>query len=203
MYLYPIWIRIWHIINALLFLILIITGLSMQYSNPDFTIIRFDVAVSSHNISGILLFFNYGIIIIGNLFTPNGKFYRLKWKKTKGQIADQFRYYTYGIFKGEKTPFPVTEKRKFNPLQKITYIMVIYLFMPLIFITGWALLFPELIFIKRIFGTSGIHFTDLVHIISGFFLSLFMVIHIYLCTIPKPPGSSFKAMLTGWHQHEE
>ena len=87
MYLYPIWIRIWHMINALLFLILIITGLSMQYSNPEFTIIRFDIAVSMHNICGIILFFNYGIIIIGNLVTPNGKFYRLKWKKTKGQIV--------------------------------------------------------------------------------------------------------------------
>jgi thiosulfate reductase cytochrome b subunit len=190
-------------INALLFLLLIITGISMQYSNPDIPMIRFDIAVSIHNISGIILFFNYWIIIIGNLVTPNGKFYRLKWKKTKGQIVEQYRYYTSGIFKGEKTPFPVTEKRKFNPLQKITYILVIYIFMPFIFITGWALLFPEMIFVKRIFGTSGIHFTDLVHIVTGFLLSIFMIVHIYLCTIPKPPGSSFRAMLTGWHEHEE
>jgi thiosulfate reductase cytochrome b subunit len=203
MYLYPIWIRIWHMINALLFLLLIVTGLSMQYSNPDITIIRFDLAVSIHNICGIILFFNYGIIIIGNIFTENGKFYRLKWKKTKSQIPGQIRYYVSGIFRGEKPPYPVTEKRKFNPLQKITYIMVIYIFMPFLFITGWALLFPEMIFIKKIFGTSGIHFTDLIHIIAGFLLSIFMIVHIYLCTIVKPAGSSFKAMLTGWHVHEE
>ena len=203
MYLYPIWIRIWHMINALLFLLLIVSGLSMQYSNPDVTIIKFDVAVSIHNISGVILFINYGIIIFGNLFTSNGKFYKLKWKKTRSQIIEQFRYYVSGIFKGEKPPFPVTEKRKFNPLQRITYIMVVYIFMPLLFITGWALLFPELIFVQKIFGTSGIHFTDLIHIIAGFILSIFMVVHIYLCFLVKPAGSSFKAMLTGWHEHEE
>jgi thiosulfate reductase cytochrome b subunit len=203
MYLYPIWIRIWHMINALLFLLLIVSGLSMQYSNPDVTFIRFDVAVSIHNISGIILFINYVIIIFGNIFTENGKFYKLKWKKTRVQIPDQIRYYISGIFKGEKPPYPVTEKRKFNPLQKITYIMVIYIFMPFLFITGLALLFPELIIVRKIFGTSGIHFTDLIHIIAGFLLSIFMIVHIYLCTIVKPAGSSFKAMLTGWHVHEE
>jgi thiosulfate reductase cytochrome b subunit len=203
MYLYPIWIRIWHMINALLFLLLIVTGLSMQYSNPDVAFIRFNVAVSIHNISGVILFINYGIILFGNLFSANGKFYRLKWKKTRGQLIEQFRYYVSGIFQGEKPPFPVTEKRKFNPLQKITYIVVIYIFMPFIFITGWALMFPELIIVKKIFGTSGIHFTDLIHIIAGFLLSIFMIVHIYLCTIVKPAGSSFKAMLTGWHVHEE
>jgi thiosulfate reductase cytochrome b subunit len=30
-----------------------------------------------------------------------------------------------------------------------------------------------------------------------------MVVHIYLCFLVKPSGSSFKAMLTGWHAHEE
>jgi thiosulfate reductase cytochrome b subunit len=175
----------------------------MQYSNHVITVIRFDVAVSIHNISGIILFFNYGIILFGNLFTPNGKFYKLKWKKTKSQIAEQFRFYVSGIFKGEKPPFPVTEKRKFNPLQKVTYIIVVYIFMPLLFITGWAMMFPELIVVRKIFGTSGIHFTDLIHIIAGFILSIFMVVHIYLCFLVKPSGSSFRALLTGWQEHEE
>ncbi len=54
-YLYPVWVRLWHLVNALLYLFLIITGLSMQYSNPEYPMIRFDIAVSMHNISGILL----------------------------------------------------------------------------------------------------------------------------------------------------
>jgi thiosulfate reductase cytochrome b subunit len=44
-----------------------------------------------------------------------------------------------------------------------------------------------------------LHLTDLVHIIVGFFLSVFMVIHIYLCTIGKPAGTNFRAIMSGWH----
>ena len=33
MYLYPKWIRVWHVLNAMLFLIIIVTGLSMQYTD--------------------------------------------------------------------------------------------------------------------------------------------------------------------------
>jgi thiosulfate reductase cytochrome b subunit len=202
-YLYPVWIRLWHTVNAILILLLIITGLSLQYSSPDFKLIRFDVSVSIHNVSGIILLINYAIIVFGNIFTKNGKFYRFKWNRIGGQMTEQLRYYLKGIFKGENPPFPITEKRKFNPLQKISYVLVIYFFMPLIFITGVALMFPELIIVKKIFGTSGIHFTDLIHIIVGFVLSMFLVIHIYLCFVVKPSGSSFKAMLTGWHHAEE
>ena len=31
-YLYPIWIRLWHALNALMFLVLIITGISLHYA---------------------------------------------------------------------------------------------------------------------------------------------------------------------------
>ena len=200
-YLYPVWTRLWHLANAILFLLLIVSGLSMQYSSPGYPLIRFDIAVSMHNISGILLTVNYLVIIMGNFFTNNGKYYRIRWRRTKERIGKQFRYYAIGIFRGEKASFLVTEKMKFNPLQRVSYILVIYTLMFLVIVSGWALLFPEAIFIRKIFGTSGIHFTDLVHIVVGFILSLFMVVHIYFCTLTKPPLSSFRAILTGWH-HE-
>jgi thiosulfate reductase cytochrome b subunit len=202
-YLYPIWTRLWHAFNALLYLLLIFTGLSMQYSNPDTPWIRFDIAVSIHNTAGILLSINYFYVIIGNLFTANGKYYRIRLKGFGNELKVQARYYLFGIFKGEKAPFPINAGRKFNPLQKISYVAVIYFLMPLIIITGWALIYPEMIFINKIFGTSGLHATALFHLVIGFVLSLFMFIHIYLCTIGKPAGTHFRAMLSGWHHHSD
>jgi len=41
MYLYPKWIRLWHLFNALLFILLIVTGISMQYTgrnNPSYMV---------------------------------------------------------------------------------------------------------------------------------------------------------------------
>jgi thiosulfate reductase cytochrome b subunit len=185
-----------------LYILLIASGLSLQYSDPEVQLIRFDVAVSIHNVAGILLTFNYLIVLLGNRFTKNGQYYRLQLKQLMQEMPKQAYYYMFGIFRGEKAPYPINSERKFNPLQKIAYVSVIYFLMPLIFITGWALIFPEMILVKQIFGTSGIHFTDLIHIIVGFILSLFMFVHIYLCTIGKPAGSHFRAMLSGWHHSE-
>jgi thiosulfate reductase cytochrome b subunit len=175
----------------------------MQYSNPEYPFMRFDIAVSIHNASGILLAINYLVILLGNRFTRNGKFYRLPKKGLMQEMMTQGRYYLFGIFKGEKAPYPINGERKFNPLQKIAYVAVLYFLMPVIIISGFAMIYPEMIIVKKIFGTSGLHFTDLLHIVTGFILSLFMAVHIYLCTIGKPSGTHFRAMMSGWHHHSD
>ena len=195
-YHYPGWIRLWHWLNVLLCLLLIITGISMQYSDPETPFINFKVAVRMHNICGVLLSFNYMIFFIGNILTNNSKNYIIKkgiWKK----VGKQFRYYTYGIFKKEKPPFPINENRKFNPLQRFAYTLLMYIGVPIIIITGWALLFPE-INVDQFLGVSGILITDLLHVIVGFIISIFMIVHIYFCTLGTKIGSLFRGMITGW-----
>lgn len=197
-YLYPVWVRLWHLLNALMFLALIFTGLCLQYSSEDYTIISFKYAVSIHNIAGLILLANYMFFIFGNLLTPNGKYYQFHRSGMIKRLLKQGRYYSFGIFKNESAPFPITKKRKFNPLQKFSYVMVMYLFMPFIIITGVAMFFPEILPAKLL-GFSGIHLTDLIHIVTGFILSIFMIVHIYFCTIGKTPTANFKSMINGWH----
>ncbi len=197
-YLYPIWLRVWHWLNAITFLTLIITGLDLQYADPDIQFIPFETAVTWHNAAGILLIILFIIFIIGNIVTRNSKFYRIKRKKFLKKMKKQFRYYVYGVFKKEETPYPVTKKRKFNPLQLVSYVGAMYILIPLVIISGIALLFPQMI-VTDVFGWSGIHLTDLLHIISGFALSIFMVIHIYFCTFGHTATSNFKGMIDGHH----
>lgn len=83
-------------------------------------------------------------------------------------------------------------------MQKFSYLLVMYIGMPALIVTGVALLYPEII-IPNVGGLSGIHLTDLVHIIVGFVLSVFMIIHVYFCTIGATPTSNFKSMIDGWH----
>ena len=199
-YLYPVWVRLWHIVNALLFLFLICTGLCLHYADTGTTLIPFDVSVSLHNITGILLCVFYLFFIFMNNFTKNGKYYKVVWKGLISRAQQQFIYYTIGIFKKQDPPFPISEKRKFNPMQLLSYVWVMYFFMPILIITGIALLFPEYI-PTQILTKSGIHITDLIHITSGFILSIFMLIHIYFCTLGKTPLANFKSMINGWHEH--
>jgi thiosulfate reductase cytochrome b subunit len=197
-YYYPVWLRLWHMTNALMFLTLILTGLSMQYGLFR---IRFDYAVSIHNISGIILAICYLIYFIANFLTGNLKYYRINFKGFFKRLLIQFRFYTFGIFKNEKAPYPVTLKRKFNPLQKFTYVGVMYIIVPLIIISGLAMLFPQVIY-DRVLGIPGIVITDLVHVVAGFLGSIFMIIHVYFCTIGASPSANFKSIISGFHEIE-
>lgn len=197
-YLYPIWIRFWHWSNAILCLLLIITGVSMQYSDPAYPLIRFDWAVFLHDISGIILALGYAGFILGNVLTPNGKHYIFR-KGILKNLFTQARYYAFGIFKRESPPFPISEASKFNPLQKFSYIVIMHVVIPLVGISGFMLFFPELI-VFDIFGSKALHMTDIVHVIMGFIISIFLVVHIYFCTIGSTPTSNFKGMFTGYHE---
>ena len=200
-YLYPGFIRLWHMLNAILMLVLILTGLSMQYSSRDSSLISFPVSVQLHNISGIALTASYLIFFIGNIISGNRKHYRLEWRGLKKRMSIQLRYYLSGYFKKQSPPFPVSSESKFNPLQAVTYVMAMYIGLPLVVITGFGLLFPETV-LEGIFGLNGFVLTDLIHVIMGFLLSIFMIIHIYLCTMGVHPGCNFKSILTGWHNTE-
>ena len=203
MYLYPKWIRIWHVINAVMFLILIVTGLSMQYTDKENAsyVVGFAKAVRWHNFAAIVLVLKYILFVTGNFLTNNGRYYKIGRKDFLLNLVKQFKYYSSGMFKGEKHPFPVTEERKFNPLQKLTYVLAMYVAVPLLIISGIGLLFPE-ITITTFFGISGLILTDILHITMGFFLSIFMVIHIYTCTLGAKPMSLFWGMISGYHREE-
>ncbi len=204
MYLYPKWIRLWHVINAVMFIILIVTGLSMQYTDQKsyYLVVGFSKAVKWHNSAAIILTINYIVFVTGNLFTQNGRHYRIRKTGFLENIVKQAKYYGWGMFKGEKHPFPVAEDNKFNPLQKITYVLAMYVALPLLIISGIGLLFPELV-VHKFMGVSGLLLTDLLHIITGFFLSIFMIIHIYTCTLGAKPTSLFWGMITGYHRSDE
>ena len=119
-------------------------------------------------------------------------------KDLNQSVQIRVKTYTFGIFKNEDPPFPISVGRKFNPLQKVSYVIVMYILMPIMLVSGIALFFPEMLPTK-IIGVSGIHFIDLLHIITGYVLSVFMIIHIYFCTIGRTPLANFKSIITGWH----
>jgi thiosulfate reductase cytochrome b subunit len=86
-----------------------------------------------------------------NIVTGNSKYYRIDRKNFFSDLGKQLRYYSYGMFRGEKHPFPVTMDRKFNPLQKLTYTLIMYAGLPLIIISGIGLMFPE-VTVEKMFG---------------------------------------------------
>jgi len=197
-YFYPVWLRIWHGFNALGILLLIFTGVSMQSSVESSQIMGFNTIIRLHNVAGILVTLSYLVFFIGNIVTPNGKFYIIKPKGFLKNPMKQAIYYAWGMFHGEKAPFPLSEKRKFNPLQKYSYLLVMYLAVPAVIISGFALLYPEII-LDQVYAFSGVFLTAILHSSMGFLISIFLLVHLYIASIGKSPIENFKSIITGWH----
>ncbi len=202
LYLYPLWVRVWHWTNAALYLALIITGISMHYAGAENWLVPFDKARLIHNTAGIFLTLMYLFFLSGNLFFGNGKHYIIKLKGLPQRLIKQTRYYLYGIFKGEPHPYHAGETLKFNPLQQITYVAIMYLFTPFLVVSGLMLIFPETA-PPTIFGVGGVWPVAILHTVIAYFLTLFMFGHIYLGTTGSTIGANFKSMISGWETADE
>jgi len=173
----------------------------MQFSDPDHPFLSLEASVNLHKICGVLVTINYLLFFIGNILSGNGKNYIVKIRGLVKKITLQVKYYITRSWKRTEPPFPVTSGQKFNPLQALSYSTTMYVGVPLLFLTGLGLLFPKII-IEKIFGISGLLLTDIIHVALGFLLFLFMLVHIYMCTLGKTSSGSFRAIITGWQELE-
>ncbi|OGU58829.1 MAG: hypothetical protein A2X64_09475 [Ignavibacteria bacterium GWF2_33_9] len=202
-YLYPTWLRIWHVLNALLFILLILSGISLHFSDDNELLVSFQLAVLTHNISGIVLSLNYLFFFIMNILSGNYKYYIPRLKNLPKKLLIQAKFYLIGIFDEEPHPFAVNKQSKFNPMQQLGYLSIMFVLLPIIIISGWALLFPEKA-PENFFGFGGVWPMAITHTLVGFALIIFMVVHIYLGTTGHTTGELFKTIISGWHlSHED
>lgn len=199
LYLYPVWLRLWHWINAALFLTLMVTGVSMHYSLT--WLVPFDAAVPIHNTSGVLLTVSWLVFVAGNLWGGNGKHYRVDLRRLPRDLFEQSRYYLYGIFVGAPHPFQVTAEHKLNALQTLSYIGVMFGLMPLLILSGWSFLFSNAL-PETLFGVGTVWIIAMTHLATSWLLVLFLIVHMYIITTGATPTTNLKAMVTGWHEEE-
>ena len=204
MFLYPFWVRLWHLVNAILILILIITGIRLYVLSREtaLIIISDSGAATWHDIASKILIISYIGFLAGNILTNNGKHYRIKKTNFFRDLKMQIRYTVYGMFKHEKQPFPPALERKFNPLQKLSYVVIMYIALPLIILSGIGLMIPEGT-AERLFGRQGLFAIDVLHIITGIIIFLFLLIHVYLATFGYRPSTGLRGIITGYVESGE
>ncbi|MBF0447922.1 MAG: cytochrome b/b6 domain-containing protein [Magnetococcales bacterium] len=197
--LYPLWLRIWHWCNASLFIILVVSGVSLHFAGPEAKLIPFKTARSIHNISGLLLLAGYLFYVVNNVRTNNIRHYKPVWKGLPDRLIKQATFYGVGIFKGEHHPIPPTENQKFNPLQQLTYIAVMYLGIPTLILSGILLLLPEYA-PDQFLGMGGIWPIAVLHYLVAIGLTAFLVSHIYLATVGETITHDLKKMINGMEE---
>jgi len=180
--------RFWHWAQALMILFLLLTGLEMH---GLFVLFGFGFAVENHNIVGFIWTGLVVLIYTWILTTGEWQQYFPTLKGVEGTL----RFYLYGVFKGEKHPHHMSVEDKFNPLQRLGYIAILFGLLPLQVISGFAFFFfPEL----RSMGIiNHVDYVALLHTFNAYALLSFVVIHLYMITFGDKLTSHIKAMITG------
>lgn len=195
-YLYSRAIRLWHWSNALLFVLLLASGLINHFGLVDAAVIQSLLAV--HEICGFLLLACWVVFILINALGGNGHHYIIHPEGWMGRAVRQARFYLFGIMQGEGHPFPATARAKFNPLQQAAYVGVMYGLLPLLLATGLLSLYPQAV--GNLF--PGVRYWLLQAHFALAVISVFFIFgHLYLCTTGRTPTETFRCMVDGYHRH--
>ena len=202
-YVHPLPVRIWHWINALGFVMMIVTGFQIRYIGL-FDLLSFRTAVSLHNWIGFVLIANFFVWLFFYLFTDKITVYHpdLNPSRQFRRSIRQMLYYGYGIFKGEPNPHHISVYQKFNAMQGMTYQVIMLLLVPLQFYTG-LLLWDVERFSGMIDLLGGVRVVDTAHVLIFIYFITYIFVHAYLGTLGHTWSAHFKAMFTGYEDVEE
>jgi thiosulfate reductase cytochrome b subunit len=185
-YLYTRFERFWHWFQALMIILLMITGFEVH---GLYTLTGFDTAVELHNFIGLFwlgsfAFFAFWLIITG------------EWKQyipTTKKLFDVARYYAWGIFHGQDHPVQKTPGAKHNPLQRLAYLGISAMLLPVQMVTG---------LLYYLYNSLDITLAPVafIHTLAGFLLVNFLIIHLYMTTTGHSLFSHIKGMITGWEE---
>jgi thiosulfate reductase cytochrome b subunit len=205
LYIHPLPIRAWHVINASLFIALIVTGIQIRYIGQIDLGMSFGTAVQWHNYTGFALAAAFAFWLSYHLLSdkmikryhtePN----RIKFYKDS---LDQIKYYGHGFLRGEPNPQQLTALREFNTLQSVTYQLVLLILLPIQFVTG-LLLWDVKRFAVIVEMLGGVRVVDTVHVVLFIFFTAFVLAHAYIGSLGPKPSTHFKEMLTGYDESDE
>jgi thiosulfate reductase cytochrome b subunit len=193
-YLYTRYERFWHWLQTALIILLIITGFEVH---DTISLFGFKTAVEVHNFVGIAWLVAFAFFVFW-IFTTG------EWRQyipTTKKMLEVVRYYLYGIFRGEPHPFPKRKEAKHNPLQRLTYLALAALLLPIQMATGF------LYWTYNSWAQWGLTFLSLkvlavIHVAGGFAILSFVIVHIYMITTGHTIFAHTRAMVTGWEEVE-
>lgn len=203
-YLTPLPVRIWHWLNAFGIVTLCVTGLQIRF--PDLINIfgTYKAAIRLHNTAGVTvsisftLWLFYYIVVSGTLI----KQYVPTIEDLKHGMFRQAFFYFFAYFLGRPNPHHSMPDHKFNPLQKMAYLVIMLILLPLVIFSGVLLMYVAPLR-EVIMVLGGIKTLVSAHFLIACCFCAFLFVHIYLATLGHTPFAHFKPMLTGWEEVEE
>jgi thiosulfate reductase cytochrome b subunit len=201
LWLHPFTLRIWHWFNTVLILLLIITGIQLRAPGVE-VFSGYRTAVVVHKATGFIMALSFLFWLLYSLTRRKViKQYMIHLSDITG-LVKQGKYYAFGVFRGWKNPFHATPEAKFNPLQKVSYISIQFIFTPIIVVTG--IFFSDILFFGGAIGSiGGIRTLDAIHVVVAYIFVAYLFVHIYMATVGRSPLTHIKAMFTGYEEEPD
>jgi thiosulfate reductase cytochrome b subunit len=194
-YIYKRFERFWHWSQALLVIIMMLTGFEIHGS---YSLLGFQKAVQLHTLSAWTLLVLWAFTIFWQFTTDEWKQYLPSLKNVFAMI----HYYTIGIFTHSPHPFRKTVVQKHNPLQRLAYLALLAFISPLVWGSGLFYLFYGSWNALGIDQYLTLEFIAIAHTAGAFMMTAFFFIHVYLTTTGHTVFAHIKAMITGWEEAE-
>lgn len=181
--------RFWHWSQMLLIMLLLFTGFGLHGFH---SLMSFHDAVNWHTYSALALIILWIFAIFWHFTTGTWRHY-LPTTEGLWQVA---RFYTYGVFKGERHPYRKAYHRKHNPLQALTYLALKLILFPAIWLTGLLYLFYPLWASSS--SSELLFWVAAIHIASAFAIAMFIIVHVYLLTVGHAFSKQLQPMINGF-----
>ena len=189
--------RLWHWSSALLIISMIITGFEIHGS---FALLGFETAVNLHIIAAWTLIAFWFLGIFWHLVTGEWRQYV---PASANKLVAMMKYYAIGIFVGGGHPHYKTRRQKLNPLQRLAYLAIHVVILPLLVLSGLLYFFYP--YWQSIgLGSWRLAPIALIHTALAFAVLTFLVVHLYLAlTTSKEPLGYLKAMISGYENEDQ
>ncbi len=202
-YLQPTPVRIWHWLNALGIVTLIVSGAQIRF--PDYVSIlgSYKAAIYLHNTAGFVVAISFSLWFFYYVFVARNmaNVYVPKAADLKTGLVRQAKFYFLTYFLGWENPHHPTPENKFNPMQKSVYLGIMFVLVPLVSLSGIILTNVEPLR-GMIVMIGGLKILAGVHFLLACCLIAFLPTHIYLTTLGHTPMEHIKTMWTGWEEEE-
>jgi len=199
-YMYSFYERAWHWMQTIVILLLLATGTIIH--RPDtLGFMDLGLVVPIHNVLAALLLANALFAAFYHFASGQIRQYLPEPVGYFPQLLTQAEYYLRGIFRGEPHPFQKLPGRKLNPLQQITYLVILNVLLPLQVITG-ILMWGAQEWLTLTIRLGGLPWLAPFHTLIAWFFATFVVLHVYLITTGHTPTAALKAMTLGWEEVE-
>jgi thiosulfate reductase cytochrome b subunit len=197
-YMYEPYRRFWHWLQTITIVTLLFTGLIIH--RPDvFGAFSFRGVVTVHNVLAVILVLNAALSLFYHITTEKIREFIPHPYGFFDDAIVQAKYYVGGIFKGEGHPFEKLPTSRMNPIQKMTYFMILNVLLPLQIITG-ALMWSVQKFPQYANALGGLPFLAPFHSLVAWLFGTFILVHVYMTTTGATPLEAMRGMVTGYEE---